>query len=129
MRACGVGGGLCAPTSSSSITRGRAEALPLSPPPPTCERGLGPALGIAYVLPPGARVPLRALTRAPRRARREIIAFSDAVSAFQKVNTEVLAISTDSHHTHLAWVKTAREDGGLGDVAIPLVADIRCERA
>lgn len=35
-----------------------------------------------------------------------------------------MAISTDSHHTHLAWAKTAREKGGLGPIKIPLLADI-----
>lgn len=53
----------------------------------------------------------------------EIIAFSNAVASFHELNAEVLAISTDSHHTHLAWKKTEREAGGLGDVKIPLVAD------
>jgi peroxiredoxin (alkyl hydroperoxide reductase subunit C) len=35
----------------------------------------------------------------------------------------VLAISTDSHHTHLAWSRTSRKDGGVGQLNIPLVAD------
>jgi peroxiredoxin (alkyl hydroperoxide reductase subunit C) len=34
-----------------------------------------------------------------------------------------LGISTDSHHTHLAWIRTKREDGGLGKVNFPLIAD------
>tara|TARA_B110000285_G_C14887061_1_gene496709 strand:- start:216 stop:497 length:282 start_codon:yes stop_codon:yes gene_type:complete len=33
-------------------------------------------------------------------------------------------VSTDSHFTHLAWVKTAREEGGLGKIDYPLLADI-----
>lgn len=53
----------------------------------------------------------------------EIISFSDAQREFDKINTQVLAISTDSHHTHLAWIRTARTEGGLGPVEIPLVAD------
>lgn len=35
----------------------------------------------------------------------------------------MLAISTDSHHTHLAWSRTSRKDGGVGQLNIPLVAD------
>ncbi len=54
----------------------------------------------------------------------EIISFSDKLEAFKKLNTEVLAISTDSHHTHLHWTRTKREDGGVGSLQIPLVADI-----
>lgn len=54
----------------------------------------------------------------------EILSFSAAQStAFAAINTQVLAISTDSHHTHLAWIRTAKTEGGLGPVDIPLVAD------
>ncbi|KAG7387612.1 peroxiredoxin [Phytophthora pseudosyringae] len=54
----------------------------------------------------------------------EIVSFSDSVGQFRSINAEVVAISTDSHHTHLAWVKTPRSEGGLGKMNIPLVADI-----
>ena len=53
----------------------------------------------------------------------EIHAFSEHNAEFLALNTSVLAISTDSHHTHLAWIRTPREDGGLGHINIPLVAD------
>ncbi len=43
----------------------------------------------------------------------EIISFSEHVSDFEKIKAQVLAISTDSHHTHLAWVRTKRQDGGI----------------
>ena len=42
----------------------------------------------------------------------EIISFSEKNSEFQDLSAQVLAISTDSHHTHLAWSRTARHDGG-----------------
>ncbi|TYZ58060.1 hypothetical protein PybrP1_001291 [[Pythium] brassicae (nom. inval.)] len=54
----------------------------------------------------------------------EIVSFSDSVGLFRSINAEVVAISTDSHHTHLAWVKTPRNEGGLGKMNIPLIADI-----
>ncbi|XP_003743456.1 peroxiredoxin-2 isoform X2 [Galendromus occidentalis] len=54
----------------------------------------------------------------------EIIAFSDRVAEFRKINTEVIACSVDSAFTHLAWVKTPREKGGLGDIQIPLLSDL-----
>ena len=44
----------------------------------------------------------------------EIIAFSDRVDEFRKLDTEVIAASVDSHFTHLAWLKTPRKEGGLG---------------
>lgn len=53
----------------------------------------------------------------------EIIAFSDRVDEFQKIKCEVIAASTDSHFSHLAWVNTPRKEGGLGKMNIPLLAD------
>jgi peroxiredoxin (alkyl hydroperoxide reductase subunit C) len=57
----------------------------------------------------------------------EIIAFSDRYEEFSKLNTEVLGASVDSVFSHLAWVQTERKQGGLGDIAYPLVADIKKE--
>ncbi|RYY79682.1 peroxiredoxin [archaeon] len=53
----------------------------------------------------------------------EIIAFGDRSPEFEKVNTQVIAASCDSLFTHLAWVNTPRNEGGLGDMKIPIVAD------
>ncbi|KAH8390683.1 hypothetical protein KR215_010129 [Drosophila sulfurigaster] len=54
----------------------------------------------------------------------EIIAFSDRIAEFRKINTEVIAASVDSHFTHLAWINTPRKEGGLGSVKIPLLSDL-----
>jgi alkyl hydroperoxide reductase subunit AhpC len=54
----------------------------------------------------------------------EIIAFDEKLEEFQKRNTEVIAVSVDSKFSHLAWQKTPRNKGGLGDVRYPIVADI-----
>lgn len=54
----------------------------------------------------------------------EILAFSDRVKEFKKLNAEVIAASIDSHFTHLAWINTPRKEGGLGKINIPLVSDI-----
>lgn len=53
----------------------------------------------------------------------EIVAFSDRALEFANVGCEILACSTDSHYTHLAWINTPRKQGGLGDMNIPLLAD------
>lgn len=53
----------------------------------------------------------------------EIIAFSDHVAEFKKLDVVVLACSTDSHFSHLAWLNTPRKLGGLGQINIPLLAD------
>ena len=39
----------------------------------------------------------------------EIIAFSDKANEFHDVNCEVVAVSVDSHFTHLAWINTPRK--------------------
>ncbi len=54
----------------------------------------------------------------------EIIAFSDRASEFEGLNTQVIGISTDSPFTHLAWIRTARSQGGLGHINIPLLSDL-----
>jgi len=54
----------------------------------------------------------------------EIIAFSDRVEEFKKINTEVIAVSVDSVFTHLAWINTPRTEGGLGKMKIPILADL-----
>lgn len=54
----------------------------------------------------------------------EILAFSDRIEEFRKINTEVIAASVDSHFTHLAWINTPRKEGGLGTVNISLLSDL-----
>ena len=53
----------------------------------------------------------------------EIIAFSDRAKEFEKIGCKLVAASTDSHFSHLAWVNTPRKQGGLGEMDIPLLAD------
>lgn len=53
----------------------------------------------------------------------EITAISDRYDEFEDLDAEVIGASTDTIHTHLAWIKTPREDNGLGDVSYPLAAD------
>ncbi|KAI9581813.1 hypothetical protein GQX74_010130 [Glossina fuscipes] len=53
----------------------------------------------------------------------EIVAFSDRADEFRNIGCEVIACSTDSQYTHLAWVNTPRRQGGLGELDIPLLAD------
>ncbi|XP_017885429.1 peroxiredoxin 1 [Ceratina calcarata] len=53
----------------------------------------------------------------------EIIAFSDRAQEFEQIGCKLIAASTDSHFSHLAWVNTPRKQGGLGEMNIPLLAD------
>ena len=54
----------------------------------------------------------------------EILAFNDALAQFRELNTEVLAVSTDSEYSHFAWANQPRKEGGIGpDLQLPLLAD------
>lgn len=57
----------------------------------------------------------------------EITAFSDRMADFSSKNTEVLAVSVDSKYSHLAWIQTPRNQGGIGDIEYPLVSDLKKE--
>lgn len=54
----------------------------------------------------------------------ELVAYSEAVPEYKKANAQIVGVSTDSHHTHLAWIRTPRDQGGLGGINFPLIADI-----
>jgi alkyl hydroperoxide reductase subunit AhpC len=54
----------------------------------------------------------------------EILAFSEAAEKFRAINAELIGVSVDSEYSHLAWTKTPRKDGGLGNINIPLIADV-----
>ncbi len=55
----------------------------------------------------------------------ELIAFEHRLDEFRKRNVEVIGVSIDSEHTHLAWKNTPVEKGGIGPVRYPVVADVR----
>ncbi|MGE5703335.1 MAG: peroxiredoxin [Clostridia bacterium] len=54
----------------------------------------------------------------------EIIAMSEAVEVFKDLDAEVLGVSTDSIHSHKAWINTPRDKNGLGGLNYPLASDI-----
>lgn len=54
----------------------------------------------------------------------EILAHDHRLDAFEQKNCKVVAVSVDSHYTHLAWKKTPVDQGGLGGVRFPMVADL-----
>ena len=55
----------------------------------------------------------------------EILAFSNHIGEFQKRGVQVLGCSIDSDHTHRAWRNTKVEDGGIGNIAYRLLADVK----
>jgi peroxiredoxin (alkyl hydroperoxide reductase subunit C) len=54
----------------------------------------------------------------------EIIEFNRKLSQFKERGAEVIGVSVDSQFTHLAWKNTPVEQGGIGDIQYPLVADL-----
>ncbi|NLJ93095.1 MAG: peroxiredoxin C [Aeromonadales bacterium] len=57
----------------------------------------------------------------------ELIAFDDRFAAFQERGVEVIGVSIDSQFSHNAWRNTSVDNGGIGQVKYPLVADIKHE--
>jgi peroxiredoxin (alkyl hydroperoxide reductase subunit C) len=57
----------------------------------------------------------------------EILAFNKKIEAFKQKNCEVIGVSVDSKFTHFAWRNTAVENGGIGNIQYPLVADLKKE--
>ncbi|QEZ89814.1 alkyl hydroperoxide reductase protein, peroxidase component [Aliarcobacter cibarius] len=54
----------------------------------------------------------------------EIIAFSKRVDEFNERGIQVIGCSVDSQFSHFAWRETAVENGGIGRVKFPMVADL-----
>ncbi|WP_415225637.1 peroxiredoxin C [Psychromonas sp.] len=57
----------------------------------------------------------------------ELIAFDKRFGEFQARGVEVIGISIDSQFTHNAWRNTDINNGGIGAVQYPLVADVKHE--
>lgn len=55
----------------------------------------------------------------------EIIEFNRKLEEFKSRNVEVLGVSIDSEFSHLAWKNTDVNNGGIGNVQYPLIADIK----
>lgn len=54
----------------------------------------------------------------------ELIHFSDRLEEFQGVGAEVLGISTDSVHSHKAWLNTPQDKNGIHGVKYPIASDV-----
>ncbi|CAG9468956.1 peroxiredoxin [Campylobacter upsaliensis] len=54
----------------------------------------------------------------------EIIAFDKRYDEFKKRGIEVIGISGDNEFSHFAWKNTPINQGGIGQVKFPLVADL-----
>ena len=57
----------------------------------------------------------------------ELIAFSRRITDFEAKGVQVVGCSIDSQFTHIAWRNTPVNEGGIGEVKYPLVADVKHE--
>jgi peroxiredoxin 2/4 len=57
----------------------------------------------------------------------EIIAFDHRLKEFHDRGVNVIGVSIDSQFSHLAWKNTPVDQGGIGQVRYPLVADLTKE--
>jgi len=55
----------------------------------------------------------------------ELIAFSKRIKEFEARDVQVIGCSIDSQFTHIAWRNTPVDEGGIGAVTYPLVADVK----
>jgi peroxiredoxin (alkyl hydroperoxide reductase subunit C) len=54
----------------------------------------------------------------------ELTTFSDRYEDFIGIGADVIGVSTDSVHSHRAWLKTPRDKGGVEGLKYPLASDI-----
>ena len=59
----------------------------------------------------------------------EILAHNSRVEEFKKRGVQVIGVSIDSQFTHSAWRNTGVNNGGIGPIGFPLVADVKHEIA
>ena len=57
----------------------------------------------------------------------ELHAFEEALSSFEERHCTVMGCSVDSVHSHLAWLRTPKKEGGIQGITYPLVADLNKE--
>ena len=54
----------------------------------------------------------------------ELTTFSERIEDFDGIGAEVIGVSTDSVHSHRAWLRTPREQNGVEGLKYPLASDI-----
>lgn len=57
----------------------------------------------------------------------EILAHNSRVAALKERGVQIIGVSIDSQFTHAAWRNTDVNKGGIGNIDIPLVADVKHE--
>ena len=50
--------------------------------------------------------------------------FSERFDEFKGLGTELLGVSTDSVHSHRAWLQVPKENKGIGEINYPIASDV-----
>lgn len=58
----------------------------------------------------------------------EFIAFAQAAPAFAKLNCELLGLSIDSIHSHIAWIRNIKQNFDV-DIPFPIIEDLKMDVA
>ncbi|MGM0859106.1 MAG: peroxiredoxin, partial [Pseudomonadota bacterium] len=58
----------------------------------------------------------------------EFSAFANYADQFKEVNTELLGLSIDSIHSHIAWIRSIKDNFGI-DITFPIIADLNMKVA
>jgi len=53
----------------------------------------------------------------------EFIAFAEAYDEFKAMNTQLIGLSIDSVHSHIAWIRNIKEKMGI-NIPFPVIADL-----
>lgn len=53
----------------------------------------------------------------------ELHAFQERLKEFEDLNTQVIAVSTDTEQSHWGWLQMSKDEGGIQGVTYPVVAD------
>lgn len=58
----------------------------------------------------------------------EFMAFAKMAPEFNQRNCELLGLSIDSHHSHIAWMRNIKEKFGV-EIPFPIIADLKMDVA
>ena len=58
----------------------------------------------------------------------EFSAFANYAEQFREVNTELLGLSIDSIHSHIAWTRSIKDNFGV-EITFPIIADLNMKVA
>lgn len=53
----------------------------------------------------------------------ELHAFQQKLSEFEGLDTQVIAVSTDTEQSHWGWLQMSKDNGGIQGITYPVVAD------